>query len=285
MKSFSDICRNMNKAILYNLFIIFTLIIFSCTDSKNNADNVEKQVLSEEDLQKQVNVQNFINTIPSAMEVFQVIQQTKINYNPDYLNDVTKHKNYSLEKSMALNLGVYGADMAISSAFNQVQESMFFLKCTNYLARELGISSAFDEQTMDRLEKNKENRDSVLQIIMQSFKKADKIFSDNKRGELSVLMITGSFVESMSVAGEYILSNENDSTKFNTISPLYFKQKESLSYLINLLENSKDEEDKKLKEQLDFAYNYMKDFKNNVEDFKNIHKVFKELRQQIVNVY
>jgi hypothetical protein len=89
----------------------------------------------------------------------------------------------------------------------------------------------------------------------------------------------------MNVAGEYILSNENDSTKFNTISPLYFKQKESLSYLINLLENSKDEEDKKLKEQLDIAYNYMKDFKNNVEDFKNIHRVFKELRKQIVNVY
>lgn len=245
-----------------------------------------ESTIMDQDLKKQINVQNFFNTIPSANEIFQIIQKTRLNYKPDFLNNPKIYKNYSLEKPRALNIGVYGADMAISAAFNQAQESMLFLKCTNYLAQELGISSAFDENTVDRLEANKENRDSTLEIISQVFKNADKIFRENKRGELSILMITGAFIESMYVAGEYAISKADDTVAFNTITNLYIKQQESLSYLINLLQNISDKDDgQKLLETLTMIKLHLKESINNKDQFYKTHQQVSELRKQIISVY
>ncbi len=119
----------MKKEALYVLCILMMLLYFHCTEE--NKDN-NHEAVSIETLKKQINVQNFFNTIPSSVKIFQIIQETKLNYNPDYANNPTVYKNYSLERSRALNLGIYGADLAISGAFNQAQESMLFLKCTNF---------------------------------------------------------------------------------------------------------------------------------------------------------
>ncbi len=282
--------QKMTKPIVHILYVfclLLNIILISCTTATNKEDRSEGDpTLIEGVLTKQVNVQNFFNTIPSAIDVFQIISKTKLNYNPDYLNDPTKYKEYSLEKSRVLNLGIYGADLAISGAFSQTQESMLFLKCTNHLAQELGISSAFDEKIMDRLESNKENRDSTLEIISQAFKKADKIFIDNKRGELSVFMIAGAYIEAMYVAGEYALSKSNDTLAMKKIIELYAKQDEPLSYLINLLEdNSINHEDLDIKTKLKNIQPYLKESYNNINVFKQTHELFTQLRNQIIHVY
>lgn len=270
------------KINLNYLLIVFLLTHLSCNNKTK--EETESPVLTD-DLKKQINVQNFFNTIPSSIEIFQIIQDTKLNYNPELLNAPTKFKNYSLEKSQSLNLGVYGADLAISGAFNQAQESMLFLKCTNYLAKELGISSAFDENIMDRLEANKENRDSTLEIISQAYKKSDKIFLENKRGELSVYMITGSFIESMYVAGEYALSKPDDTVAFNKIVRMYIRQKESLTYLINLLKNISDTENQGMLNTLININNQLNDSTKKIDVFKKTHELFATLRKQIIHTY
>ncbi len=266
------------------LYILLFFIFIQCTDIKNTKDENETSV-SDFEVKKQINVQNFFNTLPSATDIYEIIQQSRLNYNPDFLNNPTKHKNYSLEKPRALNLGVYGTNLAISAAFNQVQESMLFLKCTNYLAQELGVSSAFDESTMNRLEINKENRDSVLQIISQAFKKSDKIFSGNKRQQLSILMIAGAYLEGMYVAGEYILSKKEDTLAVKTPLNLYFQQKEALSYLLELLQINMEAEEKNLIEKLKDVHRLLNQSPASIEQFINAHQIVSDLRKQIVNVY
>lgn len=287
MYIFLHICEKMRRIYL-NIFalllIITASIIMSCSDDAANKE-VQDNEISQDELGKQINVQNFFNTIPSSIEVFNIIQKTRLNYNPDFLNDPNRHKNYSLEKPRAFNLGVYGADLAISAAFSQTQESMLFLKCVNYLAQELGISPAFDDNIMDRLEQNKDNRDSTLQIVSTAFKRADKIFVDNKRGELSVLMIAGAFIESMYVAGGYALSKKNDSLAFHSIIDLYFRQKESLQYLINLMQNLSDIDDKKVTDELKIIHQQMNAENKDIEHFQAIHQRFADIRQQLVSVY
>lgn len=275
----------MMNLVFRHIIIALLFIVFSCTNRNGSKEDAESTIM-DHDLKKQINVQNFFNTISSADEIFQIIQKTNLNYKPDFLNNPKIYKNYSLEKPRALNIGVYGADMAISAAFNQVQESMLFLKCTNYLAQELGISSAFDENTVNRLEANKEKRDSTLEIISQVFKNADKIFRENKRGELSILMITGAFIESMYVAGEYAISKADDTVAFNAITNLYIKQQESLSYLINLLQNISDKDDEqKLLETLTMINLHLKESVNNKDQFYKIHQQVSKLRKQIISVY
>jgi hypothetical protein len=261
---------------------ILGLLFVRCTDNANK--NSEDTILTENELNKQINVQNFFNTVPASTLIFHLIHETKLNYNPEYANDPTKYKKYTLEKPRALNLGIYGTDLAISGAFNQAQECMLFLKCTNYLAQELGISTAFDENIMNRLEKNKDNRDSTLEIVSQSFKKADNLFCANKRCELSVLMVTGAFVEAMYISGQYISLKMNDTMAVNKLLTVYNQQAEALNYLINLLKTTSFEEDKKIIDKLSTIEQYLQN-SNNIENFQKAHQLITELRQEFVNVY
>lgn len=274
----------MKRRIFYLILGLGILIAFNnCSDNKEN--DINESILSDNELKKQVNVQNFFNTLPPPKDIYEIIQQSNINYTTDYLNDPAKYKNYTLEKPQSLNLGVYGADLAIAAAFNQVQESMLFLKCTNHLAQELGISSAFDESTMNRLELNKENRDSVLKIVSAAFKKADALFSQNKRSNLSILMITGSFVEAMYVAGKYAFAKKEDTIAFKKIQDVYFQQKESLSYLIELLEMSADADDRTLLEKLKNILSLFDQTNNKTDAFIKAHEIFTSIRNEIISVY
>lgn len=277
----------MKHSFLYIVLACLSGILwhYGCSSADNKEKEEDTAAFLSEELKKQINVQNFFNTIPSANQVFQLLQECRLNYKADYLNEPTKHKNYSLEKSQALNLGVYGADLAIAAAFNQSQESMLFLKCTNYLAQKLGISPAFDGSTMERLERNKEDRDSTLQIISQTFKKADTIFVTNKRGELSVLMLVGAYVESMYVAGQYAVSKTQDTMSFQKIQRLYAQQLESLSYLIQLLQTSTTPEEKDILQKLQEIEPRLQKARTSTKAFNETHQLFAELRKEIVSIY
>lgn len=278
---------NMNRQVFYIFLLISSLFIISCgIDSSNNENKSDDNTIeTNKTLNKQINIQNFFNTIPPAIELLQIINEAKLHYNPTYLSNPNKYQQYSLEKSRAFNLGVYGADLAISGLFNQSQQTISYLKCTNYLAKELGISTTFDENVLQRLENNKDNRDSTLEIISEIFKKADKLFSENKRDELSTYMIAGAFIESMYVTGEYALSRSNDTLYLQKIMKLYTQQSESLSYLINLLQITIGNDDATLKQKLVDISSSLKTSSESIENFKQTHNLLTELRNQIINVY
>lgn len=275
----------MKSAYSYFLFVLLFFLLACQAPDSSPAD--ENNIPPHTELQKQINVQNFFNTLPSSKEIFEMIKECNINYVPDYLNNPSQYKNYTLEKSKALNFGIYGTDMAVSTIFKQAQECTLFLKSINFIANELGINNAFNENIMNRLEINQDNRDSVLQLVSQIFKKSDKIFSENKRPELSVLMITGAYIEALYVCGRYIDAKLNDTSFYNKIIKIYQNQTESFQYLIDLLKASNDADDIIFREKL---INIADKFKHqnqpmSKETFKETHQLVSELRNQIINVY
>ncbi len=182
---------------------------------------------------KQISAQNVFNSIPARAEIVKLIGESKIEYDPSYLGNPDVASKYSLENSRALNLGAYGADLSVAGAFDQTQESMLFLKCVNILSKNLGVSTAFDQHMMDRMEAYKENRDSTLEIIAQSFRKADEFLKQNDRPGTSALILCGSWIEGMYVSCQ-IAQRINSDNIIKTI----LKQDESLKHLISMVEAS-----------------------------------------------
>ena len=129
---------------------------------------------------------------------------------------------------------MYGADLNVTNVFEQTQESMLFLKCVNILAKNLGVSTAFDEKMVNRMEANKENRDSTMEIISQSFKNADTYLKANGRPGTSALIVAGAWIE-----GIYIACQTAKDTKSEEVVKEIFSQTESLKHLIELLMASK----------------------------------------------
>lgn len=216
---------------------IFSLSVFLFSCGGNKQDNLEEsnevEVNTTLDSQK-ISAQNVFNSIPGRKEIIDLTQAAKAEYNAQTLNNPDNAKGYSLESSKALNLGVYGTDLNVTGVFEQTQESMLFLKCVNILAKSLGVSNAFDEKMVDRMEANKENRDSTMEIITQSFKKCDKFLVENGRPGTSSLIVAGAWVE-----GIYVACQTAKETKSEGIVKEIFSQKESLHHLIEMLQHSK----------------------------------------------
>jgi len=221
--------KNLNHVFL---LLSAALILYSCGGSQKSEDLIEddqQTVLNT----KKVNfsAQNVFNTLPDKKLVLELIEKNNLEYNPDFLNDPNSVTKYNIEFLKAINLGIYGTDLTISSTFDQTQESMVFLKCVNVLAGNLGVNAAFDQRMFDRIQANDNNKDSVLQIITESFKTVDEILKNNNRPGTSAIILAGCWIE-----GLYVSCKMAQVVDTESILKTILSQKESLYNLLALLE-------------------------------------------------
>lgn len=217
------------------VIVICSLFVYACNSSKS--DDMDDTLIDETntstlDSQK-ISAQNVFNAVPARTEILNLMQAANAEYNPMILNNPDDASKYLLESSRALNLGVYGTDLNVTSVFEQTQESITFFKSVSSISKSLGLSNCFDEKMGDRMEANKDNRDSTLEIISQSFKNADTYLKANGRPGTSSLIVAGAWIE-----GLYIACNTAKETKHEGIVKEIWKQDESLKYLVELMESS-----------------------------------------------
>lgn len=265
------------------LFSISLLFFLACSSGHpQDDDDLEstESVNAASDSQK-VSAQQVFNTIPGRQTILSLVQQSSAEYNFTFLNNPDDLNKYTLESCKALNLGAYGADLIVTGVFEQTQESMLFMKCVSTLAKGLGISNAFDEKMIDRIEHNKQNRDSTLEIISQSFQHASAHLKANGRPGTSSLIVAGAWVE-----GFYIACHTAKETQHEGSIQEIIEQKKSLGFLVELLESSNVSEDatylvsdlKSLKKIID-AKNTSS---LRVDDLKDLDEKITEIRTKII---
>lgn len=213
------------------LFLFSVLLIFSCGGEKTEDIASEEEHTKPDVQESKFNAQNVFNTLPDRKLVMKLIEENRIEYNPDLLNDPSKSNKYVLELAKAVNLGIYGADLSIASSFDQTQESMIFLKCVNVLAGYLGVNSAFDQRMFERIDANENNKDSILEIVTGAFKKVDEILKYNNRPATSAVILSGCWIEGLYVSCQMAQELGSESNIKAIV-----QQKESLRNLIVMLE-------------------------------------------------
>ena len=179
--------------------------------------------------------QNIFYSIPSPIELAQLIQKAGANYDKDLLNSIDNVSKYNSNSAKALNLGVYGADLSYTSVFdNNTQESILYLTCTRRLAESLGVGNAFDEKTVDRIQANTGKKDSLLSIISDSYMSTDEMLKESQRENASALVIAGGFVEGIYLGTQLAKTSKKGQDIINRIA----EQKGTLDNVINLLGTS-----------------------------------------------
>src|ERR1700741_5239573 len=87
---------------------VLALLFSSCNNNNNNNDD-NNDITSGSDTAsvdvkgKEISAQNVFNSIPARAEIITLIGESKIEYNPDFLNNPEVASKYSLENSRALN--------------------------------------------------------------------------------------------------------------------------------------------------------------------------------------
>jgi len=190
-------------------------------------DNSQDSALVADRMKKTKNI--FYN-IPSPMETAGLLKKAGADYNGRILNDVKNVDKYTAASKQALNLGIYGADLSYASVFNHTQESMFYTSCSKKLADRLGVSTAFNDSTLEVMERNQNDRDALLDIISETYWNVDAYLKENGRDNISALMIAGGWVEGLYIATQ--VSKTNDTPE---LRQRIAEQKLSLNDLIALI--------------------------------------------------
>jgi len=206
-----------------------TLLIYSCGDSKQETTTEE---LPDTDTVKAValNVGGELFSIPSPIQTALLIQKSGVAYDKAILNAGNKNGQYTSDFAKALNLGIYGADLGYVSMYNQTQDALSYLAAVKTLADKLGVSAAFDQQTMTRIKDNISIKDSMLVLVGVAYRASDAYLKTNKRTEISSLILTGGWLESMHFSIMAYNKKPTDEIKYRIA-----EQKQALTSLIKLI--------------------------------------------------
>ncbi|MDX2174042.1 MAG: hypothetical protein SFY56_13145 [Bacteroidota bacterium] len=265
----------MLKLIYKSFFLSAILILSSCGGEK-----IDETTVTDDDSNKKavtetkLNAQNVFNSVPDRVQILKLIEENKIEYNGDLLNNPNSVSKYNIEFYKAVNLGIYGSDLSIANSFEETQESLLFLKCVNSLASNIGVSKAFDQKMFDRMEANKNNKDSTLEIVTGAFKKSDEILKDDGRAATSAVILAGSWIEGLYVGCCFAKELGTES-----LVKAVLNQEESLKNLIIMLEASNLDETSQFLvvdlKSLQFAYKAKE--KNSKYDLKAITEIIEKI--------
>lgn len=213
-------------------FIALTVaagLFASCDDTKSEG----KDELVETTDTVKTSVVNFggeLFSIPSPIQTAQLIQKSGVAYDKSVLHSSSKVNTFSTDFSRALNLGIYGADLGYVSLYNQTQDALSYLASLKQLSDKLGISAAFDAETMNRIKNNITNKDSMMVLVGIAYRGSDAYLKNNKRTDVSCLILTGGWIESMHFSVSAYKAKPSESIKFRIA-----EQKQALASLLRVL--------------------------------------------------
>lgn len=204
--------------------------LFSCNSgSKSDAEDVDPAAVESKN-----KVAKVFYAVPSPSELSAMIKATGANYNKNMLNPPANEAKYSSIIQKAMNLGVYGADLSYTSTFDQTQEAMVYMGVCKKLADGLGITGAINENTVKRMEKNLNNKDSLLKIISDTYLETDIYLKNNERSGVSALVVAGGWIEGLFIS----VNIANQNAKNDALVKRIAEQKLILENLIGLLETN-----------------------------------------------
>jgi hypothetical protein len=217
------------------IYIALVVVLFfaGCGGGAKQADDSTQSDVSKESTFKSVTKY----PIPTALEVTKMLNDAGASYILSLNNPTENVDKYFTAKSRALNLGVYGANLSYASTYQMKQETMNYLSVAKKLIDELQITSAFNVKFADRVQSNIDNKDSLINIVSQSFFDTYEYLTNNGKDNVSLLVMTGSWVEGLYITSQIALVTKQNEDFMKIIAI----QKEPLIKLMELMSKFSDD--------------------------------------------
>ena len=221
------------KGVASFLSVVMLAAMVSCGGGAKQAEGEKVDVETKDEAFKSVSKY----PIPTAFEVVKLLNKAGASYILSLNNPVENVDKYFTEKSKALNLGVYGADLSYASTYQMKQETMNYLNVSKKLIEELQITSAFNKDFAHRVEENLDSKDKLIQIITDSFYDTYEFLTNEGKDNLSLLVMAGSWVEGLYITAQISIVSQNNEDFLKIIA----NQKEPIGKLFDLMEPAIDD--------------------------------------------
>jgi hypothetical protein len=233
----------------------------SLDSAKNHGPSIDEEVIG-----------SILQQIPSPLEISVLLKESGTKYNSAILNPADNLSKYNSNFKKALNLGIYGTDLGYTNIYEQNQDGIKYLTTIKSLADGLNIGQFFDIETIGRLATNSKNLDSLLLITTQNFNSINHYLQTQSRANLSVLLLTGGWLEAMQITCQVAVKNPKNKELKEKIG----EQKIILEQIVLLLSFYKQDEN---------MASLLKDMESLKATFDkiNITYTYKESTMEVVN--
>jgi len=225
------------KSLLVTAFVVLAFGLTSCTTcSRNNEAFVIPDSMNEEAGELQVNpsvMEEMVDNISSPIEMASLVKSLNVPFSQKYLATTKNVSNYNTSHEKAFNLGIFGCDLGYLNMYGRTSLVLDYISAIKNLADGINVGQFFDFSTLKRLATNNQNVDSLVHISQQSFNRMDKYLQRNNRGNLSILMVAGVWVEGLYLSCQFLKERPNEKRLAESIC----EQKLMLDQLILILKN------------------------------------------------
>lgn len=194
------------------LILAVAVAFLSCGGKKTDDQAFQAEMDSAKNVPKidEELVNGILQQIPSPLEISSILKESGSKYEASILNSDNNLPKYNNNFSKALNLGVFGTDLGYTNIYEQSKDGIKFLAAIKSLANDLNIGQFFDIETIGRLASNSKNLDSLLLITTQNFNDINTYLQEQSRSQISVLLLTGGWIEAMQIVCQVAVKNPNN---------------------------------------------------------------------------
>ena len=232
----------MNHKFLY--FIAFVALVqnglMSCNSCSRSEDfSIPDEILTDNSALKISSsvMTDMVDNISSPIEMASLMKTLNVPFSQKYLASTKNISNYNTGHEKAFNLGVFGCDLGYLNMYGRTSLVLDYITAMKSLADGINVGQFFDFSTLKRLATNNQNIDSLVFISQQSFNRMDKYLQRNNRGNLSILMVSGVWVEGLYLSAQFLKERPNEKRLAESIG----EQKVLLQQLLILLNNFSQE--------------------------------------------
>ncbi|TND09388.1 MAG: hypothetical protein FD123_1350 [Bacteroidetes bacterium] len=233
---------NRTKSLLFFLLPAGLFFLLACGGGKDTSgDSLIGETPDSAADSAHAKYNRLISNIPIPFDIMKRLTGSGITYRDSLVNPVARLSNYSKSNIQAMNLGIYGADLTYVISMEQFGQVASHIKAVKKLADIIVIPTAFDEGMMERYNENRNNRDSLENMIFQSYRRIDITLKSNERISLAALVVAGGWIESLYLTTQH-LQRDPDSDKNKILYEIMSDQQRHLGNLVSLLADFKDDE-------------------------------------------
>jgi hypothetical protein len=224
------------------IFVLLSItLIFSCAPSGSD-DGIGKVIDSLQTEEPALVVakeamEDIVQNVASPVEMAALIQAVGVPFSLEYLCKTNNVDSYDTNYKKALGLGFMGADLGYLNIYSKTTQILSYITVIKKLSDGLKVGQFFDFKTLKDLASNSKNLDSLMYISVNSFNQMDEYLRQNKRGDLSALIIAGVWIEGMYLATQVVKEKPN-----REIVERIGEQKVILDELLLILRNFKKDE-------------------------------------------
>ena len=176
-------------------------------------------------------MEEMVDNISSPIEMASLVKSLKIPFSQKYLATTKNVSSYNTSHAKAFNLGVFGCDLGYLNMYGRTSLVLDYISAMLNLANGINVGQFFDFSTMKRLATNNQNVDSLVYISQLSFNRMDKYLQKNNRSNLSILMVSGVWVEGLYLSAQFLRERPDEKRLAESIA----EQKVMLAKLMSIL--------------------------------------------------